>query len=189
MALIDVECASGHVSEVYRAAADWPQTPPCPDCGAETQQIHLPKRVSWTPDPVLVFKAPDGTYRFPGDPSGLSVRQYERHGYERLEIRGAAEMRRFESQMNRAEYSRAMRKAEHAQQAREAQERETRSELRSRMQSFSTFGRELAREAMRRNDAKPRERAREAGFVSEVYSYDRSSRGESRGPDGRRRRD
>lgn len=190
MSLIDARCLTcGSIHEVVRKAADWPQTPPCPDCGEPTEQAHLPKRVQWTPDPVIVFQAADGSMRFPGDPNGLSAKNYERQGFRRIEIRGAAEMRRFESHMNKTEYSRAQRQVERKQQMRERRESETRSELRHRMQSMSERGRSMARLVMARNDNKPREKASESGFHSEVYAYNRSNRDDSRDAHGRRRRD
>jgi len=189
MALIDVKCANDHISEVYRAAKDWPSTPPCPDCRLPTEQIHLPKRVQWTPDPVVVFRAGDGTFRFPGDPNGLSARQYEKQGLQRVEIRGAAEMRAFETQMNKREYSRLARNVERKQEQRELREKEMRSQLRDQMARMTPYGRAVAQAAMRANDGKPRPRAGEAGFVSEVYSYDRGNREASRDEQGRRRRD
>jgi hypothetical protein len=189
MALIDVKCAAGHVHEVVRAVADWPATPPCPTCAQPTEQIHLPKAVQWRADPVIVFRGPDGQYRFPGDANGLQAATYRKQGFEQIELRGAAEVRRFESHMNKREFRRAARKAEFQQQAREFREGITRSELRARMQSMSAAGRAIARAAMQRNDNKPREYAKDAGFHSEVYSFDRSNRDESRDSQGRRRRD
>jgi len=189
MALIDVRCEFGHISEVYRAAKDWPKTPPCPDCGGDTVQLHLPRRVQWTPDPVVVFKAADGSFRFPGDPNGLSAKQYKQQGMQQIEIRGAAEMRSFEKQMNKREYSRLARNAERKLEAREQREKDMRSQLRDQMQRMTPYGRAVARAAMQRNDGKPRPTAGEAGFISEVYSYDRSNRETSRDEQGRRRRD
>lgn len=189
MALIDITCSNGHIHEVYRAAADWPKTPDCPDCASPTEQIHRPRQTTWSVEPVVVFKASDGTFRFPGDANGLSARNYEKQGLQRVEIRGAAEMRHFESTMNKSEYSRASRAVERKHAMREMREKESRSTLRQAMQSMSAYGRDLARAAMAQNDAKGRERASEAGFVSEVYSMDRSSREASRDEQGRRRRD
>ena len=189
MALIDVKCQNDHISEVYRAAADWPNTPACPDCGQPTEQIHRPRQVTWTPDPVVVFKASDGSFRFPGDPNGLSAKQYKQQGMQQIEIRGAAEMRSFEKQMNKREYSRLARNVERKQEAREQRESELRSQLRDQMQRMSPLGRAVARAAMQRNDGKPRPHASHPGFLSEVYSYDRSNRDASRDAQGRRRRD
>ena len=167
----------------------WPATPPCPSCQGPTEQIHQPKAVAWTVDPVVVFKAPDGTFRFPGDANGLSAAHYAQQGLERVEIRGAIEMRRFERTMNKAEYAQAQRRVERTLEARERREAAGRSALRQEMQSMSSMGRDVARAAMARNDAKPKARASDPGFISEVFSYDRGNREESRDAQGRRRRD
>jgi len=172
-----------------RPLAMHPTTPPCPDCGAETEQIHLPKAVQWRPDPVIIYRAKDGSYRFPGDAGGLSAHNYNKQGFERVEIRGATEMRRFESHMNKHEYARAQRAVEMKQRGREERERVSRGELRRVMPQMSERGRSLAREVMRRNDNKPKDRASSAEFHNQAYSFDRSNREESRDTDGRRRRD
>jgi len=189
MPRIDVRCEAGHVSEVVRPLAQWPQTPPCPTCGAATEQVHLPRQTQWTCDPVVVFKAPDGSFRFPGDPDGKGAHKYAAQGFERIELRGAQDVRRFETLMNKREYSRAARRVEAMQAHREARESVSRSELRRLMESMSERGRSVARAAMRRNDQKPRERATDVGFHVEAFSYDRTNRETSYDPQGRRRRD
>jgi len=189
MALIDVRCANGHVNEVYRAVTDWPATPICPNCGASTEQVHLPKAVQWRADPIIVFKGPDGQYRFPGDANGLQAATYRKNGFEQIELRDAQDVRRFEKHMNAHEFRRASRRAEIQQRMREARESASRSDLRVLMRTMSERGRAIARAAMSRNDGKPREHAREAGFHNEVYSNDRSNRDVSRDAQGRRRRD
>ena len=189
MALIDVVCEQGHVSEVVRMAADWPKTPPCPTCQGPTEQTMLPRPTRWSVEPIIVFKAPDGEFRYPGDANGRVAKSYERMGYERVELRGSQEVRRFEKHINKREFSKAMRKAEHEQRAREARESANRSELRQQMRHFSEAGKDLARAAMANNDRKPREYAKSAEFHSDVYSFNRSNRDESRDAQGRRRRD
>ncbi len=191
MPLIDLKCLSescGKVFEYYRPLAEWPRTPPCA-CGSPTEQAHLPKAVQWTVDPVVVFKAPDGSFRFPGDAHGLSAAQYAKQGFERVEIRGAIEMRRFEQTMNRHDYAEAQRRVERKLEMREQREKHTRSILRGEMQRMTPFGRAVARAAMSQNDGKPKERAKDPGFHSEAYSMDRSNRETSRDSSGRRRRD
>jgi len=190
MPLIDVRCSKNpnHTHEVHRPLAQWPATPPCLDCGAATIQVHLPKAASYV-DPIIVYQAPDGSLRFPGARNGRTVAGYESAGYRRMEIRGAADMRRFESSMNARESSIMARKLEQKLAAREQRESVNRSDLRGRMQSMTTMGRDVARAAMRHNDNKPRERTADPGFHSEVYSNDRSSREISRDSQGRRHRD
>lgn len=190
MPLIDVRClACEHVSEVNRPLAMYPETPDCPDCGAKTEQIHLPKSARWSPEPVIIFRAPDGTYRFPGDGNGLSAKNYEQQGFERMEIRGAVEMRRFEGRMNKSEMARAERHFEQRQQQREERQRETRARLRDAMANMSEYGKAVARAAMAQGDTKPTKRVNDCGFHSEVYAYNRSNREESRDERGMRRRD
>lgn len=172
-----------------RPLAMHPNTPVCPECGAKTVQIFLPQSTRWQVDPVVVFRAPDGTFRFPGDPTGPYANRCQRDGLERIELRSAAEVRRFEHVMNQREYARTARRVERAQQAREERESVNRSELRRLMPQMTEFGRSLARAAQRRNDEKPREKARDPGFHVEAFSYDRSNREESRDASGRRRRD
>lgn len=189
MPLYQQECsdeACGHLFEEHRPVARYDQLPPCPQCGKPSVRAYLPQTVKGLVAPVIVYKGPDGNIRFPGH---KDHHQYEKKGYERIEIRGAHEMRRFEQTMNRHEFSRASRKTEYAQQAREAQQKVLRSALRDRFTSMTRAGRDLAREAMRRNDNKPVERTREAGFHSEIYSYDRGNREEGRDNHGRRMRD
>lgn len=190
MPLIDVKCKTcEHINEVHRPLAMWPATPMCPDCGKETEQIHLPSHMRSSPEPVVVFKAPDGSFRFPGDPNGISAKGYEKQGFERVEIRGAVEMRRFENRMNKRDYAEAQRRFERRQELREEREKISRSELRRQMQNMSEFGRAVAQVAIARGDAKRKRGPETPGFYSEVYSYDRSNRDESRDEQGRRRRD
>jgi hypothetical protein len=191
MAVIDVRCTAGHLEEVYRPAEDWPATPPCPhdDCGAPTEQVHLPPHVRWRPDPVVVFRAPDGSFRFPGDTNGPGVGKYDRMGYERIEVRSATEMRSLERRMNAQERSTASRVFERQQQAMEASVAERRRDLFDAMGHMSTFGREAARAAIARSESRRRRGVSDAGLYSEVYAWNRSNRDEARDPDGRRRRD
>lgn len=188
MPLIHVACEAGHIEEVNRPIADWPRTPVCPTCGLATVQRHLPPQVASSIDPVIIFQAADGTFRFPGDPSGISAHQYAREGMSRIELRSAADVRRFESHMNKRELAISHRRVEKMQEMREDRERRMRSELRNSMQHMSEKGRDLARAAMRKADNEPRPQARDAGFHVQALSYDRSNREESRDAHGRRRR-
>jgi hypothetical protein len=190
MALIDVYCATcDRYAEVVRRLSEWPATPPCPTCGGPTEQRHLPPRVVTYVDPVVVYRAPDGSLRYPGETGGTSTGKYERMGYQRVELRGALEVRRFEKQVNTRMFSEACRRTERLEQLREQGESLRRSDLRQRMSSMSARGRDFARAAMRHTDQKPRQRAQESGFYSEVYSVDRSNREASVNERGQRRRD
>lgn len=189
MPRIDVRCTADHITEVMRPLAMYPATPPCPTCGQPTEQIHLPPATRWTLDPVVVYRAPDGSIRFPGDTTGVATAKYDRLGYERVELRSAAEVRRFEAHMEKTEFAHAQRRAERLQALRERRESETRAELFHRMKTMSPFGRAVAHAAIARNNAKPSARAQASGFHVDVFSNDRSNRDESRDAQGRRRRD
>lgn len=207
MALIDVKCEDGHVVEVYRHNSDWPKTPPCPLCEKSTEQIHLPAHMKGhSVDPVVVYQAPDGSFRFPPATESLSTKMYDDKGFKRIELRGWADVRRFESHMNAHELSQVRRRVERQQEAFERSESERRSEVRrgleqgfqvpemddkgrptGRMRTvrLSERGRDIMRAAMARNDAKGGPRVKDPGFYSEVYSVDRSNRDR----DPRRRRE
>ena len=191
MALIDIRCKADpeHVHEVYRPLVDYPATPVCPDCGAETEQAHLPPRARWHIDPIVVFQAHDGTFRFPGDLSGPMTAQYRRQGYQEVELRTSADVRRFEGHINEGQRSVDERRVEHRQEMQERREATSRSDLRHAMRSMTRYGRDVARATMAHNDGKPRQRPRDGGFHVEVMSFDHSNRMESRDRDGRRRRD
>lgn len=211
MPLIDTQCtACGSIHEQNRPLAMHPDTPKCLDCGADTVQIHLPKSTSWTVDPIVVYQSPDGGMRFPGDANGLSAANYARQGFKRIEVRGALEMRRFEQAMDKVEYSRAQRRIEHHQQRREENnarrasnirhgleqgfqipERDTAGRPTGRMQTvrLSERGRDIMRAAQAAGERRERPSFSGANFHSEVFSFDRSNRDESRDSQGRRRRD
>lgn len=194
-----------------RPLAMHPATHPCPHCGGETEQIHLPQAMRSSPEPVVVFRAPDGSVRFPGDANGASAAAYRKQGFEEVQIRGAHEMRRFEQAMDRHEYSRAQRRVEAACRQREENDAIRAAEIRhgleqgfripevdprtgrptGRIQTvrLTERGRAIMRAAQETGAKRPKPTFSGAGFHSEVYSYDRSNREESRGTDGRRRRD
>ena len=197
MSLIDVQCEDGHVREVYRAAADWPNTPPCPHCEKPTVQIHLPSYMKGSSvDPVVVYQAPDGTLRFPPDISTSSTAMYEQLGYTRHEYRGFAEVRRFEKQFEKSQYSEICRRIERQQEQFEASESARRSEIRRELEQgfqipevdekgrqtgrlqtvrLSERGKAILRASMDLNDRKGGPRAYAPGFRVEAYSEDRSN--------------
>ena len=200
----------GFVFEDYRSIRQYAVNPPCTACGSPTSRTLAARTSTITVDPIVVYQAPDGTFRFPGDAHAIGAGKYDRLGYERHEIRGAADMRRFESHMNQRERSIMARKLEVKLAARERREAESRSEMRRGLEQGFTLpevdrdgrrtgrminvklgerGRDLVRQTLRRSNDKPRERTADANFHSEVYSFDRSNREESRDSSGRRHRD
>ena len=207
MALIDVRCPScDRVEEVFRHNSDWPKTPQCSKCGAPTEQIHLPSAMrAGSVDPVVVYQAPDGTFRFPPDTNSSSTAMYDQQGLTRIELRGAAEVRRFEKHWTAGEMSQVRQRIERQQEAFERGESERRSEIRrglaqgfqvpetddrgqptGRMRTVRLGERALAimRASMERNDQKGGPRVRESGCFVEAYSMDGSNR--ERDPRGRR---
>lgn len=170
MALINTRCLScDAIDEVVRPASEWPRTPPCSSCGEKTEQIHLPRGYSFTADPVVVYRAPDGTYRVPGDVNGPGSHKYDEMGYTRIEARSFAEVRRLERDINEADRTRAAPRLERSQIWREDKERQRRSELFHRMASFSPQMRDLARHMIDKNNRKPK-RGSGSSVVVEVYS-------------------
>lgn len=178
----DETCAT--VFEHAHRAADYQLRPPCPTCGGPTEWTPQPPRTVWTVDPVVVYKAPDGTFRYPPSADGQSAANYARQGYERVELRCAADVRRFEREAGRQLTAEESRRVEARHQQRDRRESENRSELFRRMKSMSNIGRDLAHAAMARGNARPQERSHGAPVTVEVYSYDRSNR--ERGPVRRR---
>jgi hypothetical protein len=201
-----------HVFELVLAMAayDPEATHPCPKCGHASIKTFLPAGSTANPDPVIVFKAADGTFRYPGDATGLSAANYEKLGYERVEIRGWADMRRFERTVNGQQRSEIARRVERQLEVHEAQVKMRRSEAinglrngftipeldergvrtgRMKTVRMSAQGADIMRACMERNDNKPRTREFEAGFHSDVYNNSRGNRDDSRRSDGRRFRD
>ncbi len=210
MSLIDVVChaCDDRVEEVYRKAVDHPKTPPCSKCGGPTEQIHLPSYMRGHPvDPVVVYQAPDGTFRFPPDTTTSSTAMYDKKGFTRIELRGFADVRRFEKHMNAAELSQVRRQVERKAEQFEQNEKERRSEVRRGLEQgfqmperdekgqltgrtqtvrLSPYARDIMRAAMDRNDQKGGPKVKEPNFYSDAYSNSASNRDPD--PTGRGRR-
>jgi hypothetical protein len=191
MPLINTICLTcDHLDEYNRPVAEYPRTRPCSSCGGATEQRHLPPRQPTTlPDAVIVYVAPDGSYRFPGETSGAACAKYDALGYRRVEARGFAEVRTLESKMNRRERAHMERIAEAAQARREHGESLRRSELFHQMRSMSARGRDVAQAVIDRHNARRRSTARDPGLHVDAYQNNRGSRDESRRGDGKRHRD
>lgn len=210
MPRIDVKCVNGHVREVYRSLAEWPNTPPCPACEAPTEQIHLPSYMKGhSVDPVVVYQAPDGSFRFPPDTTTSSTAMYDGQGFTRIELRGWTDVRRFEKHFNDAQMSEVRRRVERQQEAFERAESERRSEIRRcleqgfaipevddrgvhtgrmRRVELTAFGRKVLEAAMERNDRKGGPRTHDVGFRVEAYSENASNREAYSDGRGRRQR-
>jgi hypothetical protein len=190
-----------------------PAGPPCKTCQSSTVRVFLPPASRWTPDAVVVYRAPDGSFRFPGDTGGISAAKYDRLGYERIEARGFAEVRTLERRLNAHEQSQLRRAEDRRLEYAEHVDSQRRSEIRRQLdQGFripetvlrggqvvqtgrmttvhlSARGRDAMRAAAESNDRKGHRRIGETGIHVDAYSNTRSNRDESRGADGRRRRD
>lgn len=201
-----------HWFEETKPMAQSDDVSPCPKCGGPAEKAYLPSYVSASnAEPIIVYKDREsGEYRYPGDPKGLSAANYERLGFDRIELRGWADVRRFERDVNTRQGSEIARRMERRLEAHEAEVKARRSDVinglrngfqipeideqgrrtgRMKTVRMSAAGADILRACMERSDAKPRHRTYDSNFHSEVYSFDRGNREESRGADGRRRRD
>lgn len=191
MPLIDVECtACATISEVMRPLAMHPATPACPKCDQPTVQIHLPSCARTLPPAVVVYRAPDGSFRFPGDVGGSASGKYDRLGYERIEARGWAEVRSLETRLSTRERSLMARKLERQQAFAEAGEKIRRSDsyngtlngfripvqdaqghiVGHKIVHMSDQGKAILRHAIDRNNHKPRESFRDVRIHVDAYS-------------------
>jgi len=121
-------------------------------------------------DPVVVHRDADGNYRFPGSPDAAVPA-----GFERVELRTTAEVRRFEGDVNRRESERHDEAAARDQGFYGRLQTQNRSDLRAAMRHMTPLGRAVAEEAMRANDEKLRGRF-DPGFHVEAFSQDSSNR-------------
>lgn len=207
------KCGScGHIFEQFRRMADFDQYPPCPKCDGESAKHYLPSGASLNAPAVVVYKTPDGTFRFPGDtnPNGRTAKQYSDLGYERVELKGWADVRRMEGQVSKQQASEIRQRVERQCEMRERSMSDRRSEIRRSLEQgfvmpetdekgretgrtkvvrMGQEARDFVRAAVERNDGKPRPREFESGFHVDVYSQNRGNRDEGRRPDGKRWRD
>lgn len=202
----------GHMFEEVRPLSRFDQLPQCPKCDGPTEKAYVPAGTSFNVPAVVVYKAQDGTFRFPGDPSPHSrtAQQYEKLGYERVEAKGWADVRRLEKTVGKLQASEMRQRVERQCEFRETSLSWRRAEIRRSMeQGFSlpetdSRGRPTgrmknvrlgaeARDLMRRveatNDRKPKPQAWDTGFHVSAYSDNRSNRDEARRHDGKKFRD
>ena len=198
MSLIDIHCKGCDThSEVYRSAADWPNVPACPRCdSSETEQVHLPTGMRSLPPAVVLYKAPDGTFRFPGsdDPHGRTATKYKDLGYERIEARGWAEVRRVEAMVNDRQRHEIRQRVERQCEMREAAIKARRSDVYNGMANsfrmpivgkngriigyrsvkLSERGKAIMRAAIEHNNNKPGPRSYDPGFHVSVFHHRQS---------------
>ncbi len=187
MPLYEYQCTSEPCSlifEEYRPVSDHQKIVPCPRCQLPSHRVYLPSAPRSEAPSVVVHRAPDGSYRFPGSPDARMP-----EGYTRVELRGWQEVRRFEKEVNKRQFSEICRRVERQQSAIEEGERRRRSDLYAAMGSFSNRNKALARLVIERNNRKGHPQTYEPGFYVEAFSQDRSSREPHRDPEGRKTRD
>lgn len=190
--------------------------PACPTCGGATTRFwSLATSGRALPDAVVVYQAPDGSYRFPGATDGASTAKYDRLGFQRIEARGWQEVRALEGRLNRHERAQMSRNEERRLANIEAVEKARRSEFYNGMNNgfripeavlnrrtgrvehtgrmitvnLSARGRDIARATIARNNAKGHRSPGEPGIHVDAYANSRSNRDESRRGDGKRYRD
>src|ERR1039458_8036914 len=166
----------GHVFEQIRFLSQWDHYPPCEKCNGPTEKAYVPAGASINSPAVVVFQAPDGSFRFPGSTEGSSVAKYEKQGFTRIDAKGWAEVRSLEKRLNVRERMLMEKRVERQQAAHEEGTRRRRSDvtdgLRNSFQvpehdksgrptgrmtsvKLSESGRAIMRAAMARNDARP----------------------------------
>lgn len=215
----DFQCGTcDRVFEDMIPLAEYPRCAPCPTCQSPdaVTRVHLPNgRVHQLPDSVVVYRAPDGSFRFPGDTGGASTAKYDAMGYERIEAKGWAEVRKLEHRLNDREQSQLSRANERRAEVQERADSQRRSEIRRGLEQGFVIpesrldrrtgqvvhtgkritvhlrdrAKDTMREAMEQNQAKGHREIRDPGIHVDAYSNDRSNRDESRDPRGKRRRD
>jgi hypothetical protein len=178
----DFQCEAGHYTEKFTRIADMPDSVICwHDVNGSPCNLIAP-RVFISPatardaqpiDPIIVYRKDDGGFIYPGD---SSPRSYE--GCERVELRTLGEVRRVTAEQDRLDY-------EHWERGRIADEqingpmrRERRSALMNRLST--QFGKDFARVAIERIDAKRAGKRYTPGNHYEVAEMDRSNREPSR---------
>jgi hypothetical protein len=179
MPTYDFKCTSAECEKVVEkilpiAARNEPG--PC-ECGGALERVYLTPRQSDAQrfDPIVVHVDPrTGEYRIPGAGDARCP-----EGYERQELRTIRDIEKFERHANRIERGKSDLHAIREKSYIEHLQHERRGELREAMKGMSNFGRDLARVAMARNDARI-PTAHDCGVHFEILHNDRSNRDEHR---------
>lgn len=216
MPILNFTCFVDGPYTAYRSVhAPEGEVPPCPIClvPGETDWGVWRNESRYAVTPVIVFQAADGTFRFPGTADGIYAKKCEAEGLTRVELRGWADVRRFEGQVNAQEYTKIQRRVERQQHALAIGEAARRSDLFNGMRNgfqipdtvinqhgehvrtgrmktvhLSARAKDIAARLIENNNKK-RVHSYRPNFAIEAYSMDRSNREESRDERGRRRRD
>ena len=170
MPLYDFTCQAGHHFEHYLPLDRYKECPPCPTCGLSTERDWIPqgRNASAFHDPVVVYQASDGSYRFPGSTQGRMAAHYDAKGFTRIECHTAVEVRQLERSVNAKERTKLQQVVERQQQRAEDVEHERRQQLFHDAQNFSNLGRDVMRAAIDRNNQKRSKRGGDPNFRVEV---------------------
>jgi hypothetical protein len=121
-------------------------------------------------DPVVIHRNEAGEVRFPGRTDAQVPA-----GYEKVELRTLAEVRKFEREMNARDRAVHASAQERSRIQMEQLRLKERGELLQMMQQMSPFGRDLTRVAIQATDERARKEY-DPGFRVEVFSDDASNR-------------
>ena len=170
MPLYDFTCQAGHHFEHYLPLDRYKECPPCPTCGLSTERDWIPqgRNASAFHDPVVVYQASDGSYRFPGSTQGRMAAHYDAKGFTRIECHTAVEVRQLERSVNAKERSRLHQTLEKRQAQQEAVEHERRQQFAHEMGRMSNLGKDVARAAIDRNNRKRNTRGGDPDFHVEA---------------------
>ncbi len=209
MPIVNFLCKTCGPFEQYRSVHSQ-ALPPCPSCQVESERHWVTNRTApSTAPPVVVFRAADGSFRFPGSADGLYAKKCSDEGMTRVELRGWADVRKFEGQVNAQEMEKIHRRVERQQEAFGQSERIRRSALfegakngfqipevdekgnrtgRLKTVHLSPRAKDIMAKLVENNNRKG-VRAHAAGFHIDAYSNDRTNREPGRDERGRRQRD
>lgn len=158
----DFICEDGHQFEKYIPLTEWKDklridcehikhtasgTPF--KCGKAAQQDFLPRGVGCTIEPFVYYLNAAGQVRIPGS-SNLPTPP----GHTRCEVTTLHELRKLEGRCSREEQSKLSNRKEYQEAMEQAETSENRRELRAAMEHMSPAGKEFARLAMERGNAR-----------------------------------
>ena len=167
------ECKAGHVTEFIVEDRERLKTRKCKKCGKKAEHVFVAATINALSKSTIVYEKPvDGQmtrmYVDPQEPS--SIAHAEKMGYQRREIQGIDNIRRFErevkQEMQEAHARRQRGEAEH----KEEYNRQYRSDIRDLMNhgGIDSFTRDVLQEAL--NESSGYSRAFDPEFRCAAYS-------------------
>ncbi len=166
---LNAQC--GDRTELIVPVAERNNSPSCPTCQGPMQRIYIAPGVPATHcEAILVFKAADGSFKFPGRNDAPTP-----NGCTRLELQ-PVEARRVLRQASAQERELAERYNEAEIQAYEQSQSVNRSDLFHRMKSMNPRDRAFAQLAIDYANSRPIRKAPDAEIHSEALEFDSSNR-------------